>query len=285
MLIDWFTVIAQVVNFLILVWMMKRFLYVPILKAIDAREKRIATEMAAAEASKSEAQKERDEFKRKNEEFDQHRASLLSQATLEVQTERQQLLEVARKEAEDFRARQQKSLINDCNNLKEDIVRRTREEVFAIARKTLGDLAEESLELRMVDAFIRHCRALSDDEKNELQSAFKTTTGPVIIRSAFPLPVDQQNTIERATSELFSCKCLFHYEILPDLVSGIELSVDGHEVAWNISEYFHALEKNVCKLLIVPSQFEIRTELNSSESKPEFQVEPKPEYGAGGHGR
>jgi F-type H+-transporting ATPase subunit b len=285
MLIDWFTVIAQVVNFLILVWLMKRFLYTPILNAIDAREKRIATEIADADAKKSEAQKERDEFKRKNEELDQQRESLLNEAMLEIKTERQQLLEGARKEAEDFRARQQDSLINDCNNLKEDIVRRTREEVFAIARKTLGDLATESLEERMVDAFIRRCRALSDGEKDELQSAFKAATGPVIVRSAFPLPVEQRNAIERATSELFSCKCLFHYEVLPDLVSGIELSVDGHEVAWNISEYFHALEKNVCELLIVPSQPEVRTELNPAESKPESQVEPKPEYGAGGHGR
>ena len=50
MLIDWFTVGAQAVNFIILVWLLKRFLYKPILNAIDAREKRIATELAAAGA-------------------------------------------------------------------------------------------------------------------------------------------------------------------------------------------------------------------------------------------
>ena len=48
MLIDWFTVGAQVLNFLILVWLLKRFLYKPILNAIDAREKRIAAELADA---------------------------------------------------------------------------------------------------------------------------------------------------------------------------------------------------------------------------------------------
>jgi F-type H+-transporting ATPase subunit b len=55
MLIDWFTVSAQVVNFLILVWLLKRFLYRPILNAIDAREKRIATELADADAKRAEA--------------------------------------------------------------------------------------------------------------------------------------------------------------------------------------------------------------------------------------
>ena len=84
MLIDWFTVGAQALNFLILVWLLRRFLYKPILHAIDAREKRIATELADADAKKAEAQRERDEFQHKNEEFDQQRAALLRQATDEA---------------------------------------------------------------------------------------------------------------------------------------------------------------------------------------------------------
>src|SRR4249919_3833463 len=100
MLIDWFTVVAQVVNFLILVWLLKRFLYGPILNAIDAREKRIATELADAEAKKTEAQKERDKFEHKNEVFDQQRAALLSQAMDEAKGERQRRLDTARQESD-----------------------------------------------------------------------------------------------------------------------------------------------------------------------------------------
>ena len=55
MLIDWFTIGAQALNFLILVWLMKLFLYAPILLAIDTREKRIAAELADADAKKAEA--------------------------------------------------------------------------------------------------------------------------------------------------------------------------------------------------------------------------------------
>jgi F-type H+-transporting ATPase subunit b len=73
MLIDWFTVVAQIINFLILVWLLKRFLYKPILNAIDAREKKIAKELADADAKKAEALKEREEFQHKNEELDQQR--------------------------------------------------------------------------------------------------------------------------------------------------------------------------------------------------------------------
>ena len=88
MLIDWFTVVAQALNFLILVWLMKRFLYKPVLNAIDAREKRIAMELADAKSKKAEAKKDRDEFQQKNEEFDGQRAALLSKATEEAKAER-----------------------------------------------------------------------------------------------------------------------------------------------------------------------------------------------------
>ena len=106
MLIDWFTVGAQVLNFLILVWLLKHFLYKPILNAIDAREKRIAAELADADAKKTEAQKERDDFQNKNKVFDEQRSALLGKAADEAKVERERLLDEARKAAESLRATQ-----------------------------------------------------------------------------------------------------------------------------------------------------------------------------------
>ena len=55
MSIDWITVAAQVANFLVLVWLLKRFLYRPILDGIDAREAEIAGRMQVAERARAEA--------------------------------------------------------------------------------------------------------------------------------------------------------------------------------------------------------------------------------------
>src|SRR5580765_3724482 len=107
MLIDWFTVGAQALNFLVLVWLLKRFLYKPILNAIDAREKRITAELADADAMRGEAQKQRDEFQHKNEEFDRQRAALLDKATEQAKTERQRLIDEARTAADALGAKRQ----------------------------------------------------------------------------------------------------------------------------------------------------------------------------------
>ena len=167
MLIDWFTVGAQALNFLILVWLMKRFLYKPILNAIDTREKLIAAELADAAAKKAEAQKDRDEFQHKNEEFDQQRAALMSKATDEAKAERQRLLDEARKAADALSAKRQETLRNDAENLNQAIARRTQEEVFAITRKALTDLATTSLEERMGEVFTRRLREMDGKAKGD----------------------------------------------------------------------------------------------------------------------
>lgn len=262
-MIDWFTVGAQALNFLILVWLMKRFLYQPILHAIDEREKRIAKELADADAKRDEAQKERDEFQQKNEEFDQQRATLLTKATDEVKVERQWLLEEARRSADDVSAKRQETLQREQQSLHEEIARRTQEEVFAIARKALTDLAGTGLEGRMSEVFTRRLRALNGESKTSLAEALKSARDPAVVRSAFDLPAEERAAIQKAVNETFSADVHLRFETAPDLVSGIELSANGQKVAWSIAEYLGSLEKGVGELL-------------KEKVKPEAKAKPEP---------
>ncbi|MCX5823051.1 MAG: F0F1 ATP synthase subunit delta [Deltaproteobacteria bacterium] len=249
MLIDWFTVGAQALNFLILVWLMKRFLYKPILHAIDEREKRIAAELADADAKEAKAQKERDEFQHKNEEFDQQRATLLNKATDEAQAERQRLLNEARKAADALSAKRQETLRSEEHNLHQAISRRTQQEVFAIARKALTDLATTSLEERLVEVFTRRLREMDGQAKAGLGEALKTASEPAFVRSAFDLPAEQHEAIQNALNETFSAEIHVRFETAPDLISGIELTTNGQRVAWSIADYLASLEKGVDELL------------------------------------
>src|ERR1700728_3736156 len=151
MLVDWFTVAAQALNFLILVWLMKRFLYKPILRALEAREKRIAAELADAAAMKADATKARDELQRRNDEFDHQRADLVKQATDQANADGQRLRDEARQAAAALQTARADGLRAHAQNLNQAIGRRTEQEVFAVARKALTDLASVSLEERVID--------------------------------------------------------------------------------------------------------------------------------------
>jgi len=280
MLIDWFTVGAQALNFLILVWLMKRYLYKPIRHAIDEREKRIAAELANADAKKAEAQKEHDEFQHKNAEFDQQRAALLSKATDEAQAERQRLLEEARKAAVALSSKRQEALRNEEHTLHQAIRRRTQQEVFAIARKALTDLATTSLEERLGEVFTHRLREMDGKAKEGLGAALKTASDPAVVRSTFDLPAEQRAAIQNALNETFSAEIRVRFETAPDLISGIELTTNGQKVAWSIADYLGSLEKGVDEVLKEKDKREAKAE-PKPESKPSVQeAKPKPEPGS-----
>ena len=279
MLLDWFTIAAQTLNFLILVWLLKRFLYKPILNAIDAREKLIAKELADADAKKAEAQKEHQEFQKKNEEFDQQRAALLTKATDEAKAEHQRLLDEARKAADALSAKRQESLIQDAQSLNQAISRLTQKEVFAITRKALADLATTSLEERMGEVFDRRLRSLDEKAKSVLGDALRKNSEPALIRSTFDLPAAQRAAIQNALNETFSAEIHVRFETAPDLVSGIELTTNGQKVGWSIADYLASLEKGVGELLKEKDKPEAKAEPKAeikATPKPQPVLEPKP---------
>ena len=269
MLINWFTVFAQAVNFLILIWLLKRFLYKPILHAIDEREKGIAAQQAQAEAKVSEAQKERDDFQHKNQDFDQERAGLLKKATDDAQAERQRMLDEARKDAEALRTKRQDALESDQRNLNVEITRWTQKQVFAITRKTLMDLADTCLEERIGDVLVRRLRALTGEAKEELATAFNASNHQVSVHSTFDLPAAQRSAIETAVKETFASDAHVQFETAPELVCGIDLATNGHKVSWSIADYLATLEKSAGELLHKDAE-------PKSETNPEPKAAAKP---------
>ncbi|NEX19472.1 F0F1 ATP synthase subunit B [Thiorhodococcus mannitoliphagus] len=249
MLIDWFTVGAQVINFLVLVWLLKRFLYRPILDAIDAREQRIAAELADADAKRAEAKQERETFQQKNQAFDEQRATLLAEATDAAKAERQRLLDEARQAADALRDKRQEALRQEAEQLNQALSSRTQREVFAIARKTLTDLAGASLEERLVAVFIERLRTMDGEAHALFAEALKANSDPVRVRSAFELPPAQRERIQAALNGTFETEVSVQFDAGPDLVGGIELTANGQRIGWSIQDYLGSLEQSVTELL------------------------------------
>ena len=245
MLIDWFTVIAQAINFLILVWLLKRFLYQPILNAIDAREERIAKELKAADEKKAEAQKERDLLARKNEEFNQQRTTLLKKAMDEANMERSQFLNDARKEAEDSRAQWKEALRSEQSKLSQEITSQIQQEVFSTARKLMTDLANAKLEEQMVDVFLSQIRNQHQEVKEMLCSGSESSSNLVQIRSGIALSPTVRTALEKEVHELLGADVPIRFETEANLISGIECIMNGKKIAWCVTDYLDALQNKV----------------------------------------
>ena len=253
MLIDWFTVGAQALNFAILVWLMKRFLYKPVIDAIAQREKRIAAQLADAATKEAEAHKQQEDFQQKNKTFDAQRAELLQKATDEGNAERVRLLDAARKTAEAVSAKRALALETDARQLDLAIMRRTQQEVFAITRKVLTDLAQTSLEERACLVFVGRLKGLEGAPKEDMAKALRASTiaEPALVLSAFELPSPQRAAIQSALDEIFLAKIVLRFETAPELIAGIALGANGKKLEWSISEYLGSLAASVDELLNV----------------------------------
>ena len=247
MLIDWFTVGAQLLNFLILVWLMKRFLYQPVLDAIAAREQKIAAELADAAATKAQAHEQRTEFQKKNQAFDEQRAALLIEAKAAAKAERERLRAEAHEAADAARAQRAKAQLADAQQLHAEIAQQTQQQVFDISRRALGDLAGVGLEQRACEVFIERLQILKGPALATLASALQgvSDSKPALLRSAFELPQAQRTAIQAALENAFGQSIALKFETAPELVSGIELTAQGQKLAWNISEYLSALSSDL----------------------------------------
>ncbi|MFT6927000.1 MAG: F-type H+-transporting ATPase subunit b [Psychromonas sp.] len=248
MLIDWFTVVAQAINFLVLVWLLKRFLYRPILDAIDAREQRIAKTLSDAADKEKQAQQERDLFLHKNNQLDLQSEKLLQTATTAANTEAQRLLGKARQVAEDLCVQQQATFQKQQHSLSAELTKKTQQEVFAITRKALKDLADSGLEEQILSVFLNQLDELDENSKASFIAAL-SKKNTVLVRTTFALPSAQQHDLSKALTDSFATKLNIRFETDPDVVSGIELYIDGQKLAWSIAQYINSLEQHFQQLV------------------------------------
>tara|TARA_R110002051_G_scaffold104456_3_gene177151 strand:- start:20473 stop:21255 length:783 start_codon:yes stop_codon:yes gene_type:complete len=245
MKINWFTLIAQIINFLVLMWLLKRYLYNPILNAIDLRENKIVAQLKDAEAKKAEAEKERDEFNKKNETFERQKGELMQKAIVESNEEGRKLKEEARNEANVLKAKLEKNIQDSQENRNLEIAQKIQQEVVAIAKKTLTDLSSASLEEQSVLTFIKRINELKEDEKQKMISTLTSRKNPILVKSAFKLSTKLQTEIQQSINAVLDEESQFQFKIAPELISGIELSANGYKLSWSISEYINSLEKSM----------------------------------------
>jgi F-type H+-transporting ATPase subunit b len=245
MQINWFTVIAQVINFLVLVWLMKKYLYKPILEAVDAREKKIADELADASNKMSDAKKEQDDFKQKNVVFDQQKKELMDKATSDAENERQKLLDAAKKEASDVKQKLEDASKELQKNLNDQLSQKTQQEVFSITKKVLTELASTNLDEQAVHVFINKINTLNEKDKKQFTDAFQSDSNPISINSAFDLTEQQKQSIQAAITSILGEGRKYTFAKDPKMIGGVELATNGYKLSWSFSAYINSLEKSI----------------------------------------
>lgn len=248
MLIDWFTVIAQIVNFLILVGLLKYFLYGRILRAMDQREERIASRLEEAQQREQEAEEERQHYQARQRELKQQQDDILDQTREKAEAERKRLMDEAREEVEEVKSKWYEALEREKTTFLQDLRQRAGQQVYHITRQALEDLATADLEQQIIEAFCRRLQELPQEKRRELTDILRQGS-EATITSAFDLSQAARQKIEGILQDYMQDGANLRYQTSPEVISGIELKAPGHKIAWSLDHYLEALEAETREML------------------------------------
>jgi F-type H+-transporting ATPase subunit b len=250
MLIDWFTIVAQLINFVILVVALKYLLYDRLMEAMDVRRRSIAEKERAAEERSDEAEEKHRQLERERRDLESRRDEMIDEARRDANDRRRQLMGEAREEVERQEREWKESIRARQERLQLDLQRFTGEKAVAIARRALHDLADESMERTLIRGLVDRIGDLPDDQRAVFIEALSTEGAPLLVRSAFELSDDSRKEIERALCDLSEEP---EHEVVwqnePELIAGIVVQAGAQTVGWTMAGYLDELERGFADLI------------------------------------
>lgn len=248
MLINGFTVFAQILNFLILVALLRWVLYKPILRVMNQRQQQIQERWQETERLQAEAREALADYQQQQQDWDNQRQAQLAAVRTEVEQERQRQMAQLRQEADQQRQSWQAELRQAQNALAHHLGQQVMQQTLAMTRQALMDLARADLERQMVAVFCDHLRSLPVDQHQTLAQAL-TADLLVTVRSSFSLAADLQQQIINTLAAAFGITPTVEFSITPDLICGLELRLAGQEVVWSFDTYLTTLEQRLATAL------------------------------------
>lgn len=241
MQIDWITVSAQIINFLVLVWLLKRFLYQPVVRAMDQREQRITQRLKEAQQRERRADERAERYQEQTEDLERTRNDILAKAREDADEQKKKLLAEARDEVAEIRAYWKRQANQEKQEFLSNLARRAVEAIQTIARKALRDLADADLEERIAHTLTERLKSMD----MEARRALAQTSEPVRIASTFALDPKVRSRLTRAIHEYLAEGVEVDYMQAEGLLCGIELTSGSQRVSWSLAEYLDELTARV----------------------------------------
>lgn len=240
MSIDWPTVAAQIVNFLILAFLLYKFLYKPLLVAIAKREQHIADELQHSEDLAKEAEKKLDELNKRYLAIDNERSRILDDARQEAKELKEKLEHEIHSEVLEKKLLWQQELDREKALMISELRQQVVANFLEFARKALKRMADEKLESRFLSVFERQLEDMPEKDKRFLTA--DTDDVPITVSTSEELTPAAQEALKKMMISVLEIEDEpeFIFEVNPRLLCGIEFSVNGNVVSWNLDDYLNS---------------------------------------------
>jgi F-type H+-transporting ATPase subunit b len=234
--LNWSTFILEIINFLVLVWILKRFLYKPVLDVIARRRAGIEKSLAEAEKIRAEAEALEHEYQGRLAEWEKEREEAREKLAREIDSERSRRMESLQTE---LAQQQEKNRISEKRR-QADIMHRNEETALRQGGRFAARLLElgcgPETEARLVEMAIHGLERLSDQQLAQLRNNFDEAIENALVTSAFPLPDDQRLHLAQVLEKLLGTHVEIRFEEEKELLAGIRIRIKDWIIGMNLQD-------------------------------------------------
>jgi len=216
---------------------------------MERREEEISNRLSLAQQKKNEAEKEVESFRRMEAEISEKRKEMLSKASIDAENLRNALIEKAYEAALKSEASWYEDLERDKEKIIAEISQRSGMLIYEIVRRSLSDLANEDLEEQIIEVFLKRLENMDEPEKATLLELCKTSGQKITVRSAFEISEELRVRISETVRDLTGTDPVIHFEAQPNLIAGVEMSIQSTVISWSISSYIDSMEEEISQML------------------------------------
>lgn len=244
MAIDWFTVAAQIVNFLILVWLLKKLLFRPIMNAMERRELGISGRLRQAHEQMAEAEVLQEQYRKQLQQLQVEKDGILAQAREEAEREKTVMLQRLNDEVQHKKAQFEEEIWQQQQELGVQISLALAEKTLLLSDRLLTQLADQTLEQRIIEHFLGHLETLPQTERTRIKQALEQHGASVF--TALPANEATRQKLQQWFND-FAPGCRLTINQRDSLICGIALEAGGRSWEWTIERYLGELETELIK--------------------------------------
>lgn len=249
MQIDWLTVAAQIANFLVLIWLLQRFLYRPITEAMARREARIEERLGDAKSRRKEAEDEAEKLRKEREELEASRQEMLEDARVEADDLKQRLEQEIRDEVAQKRENWHEMLEEERADFVEDMQRKAGHKVLDIAGQLVAEFTASGLDDRIAQGFVDELNDLGVDTREKMAAAAEGADDPALVETATALDTAARRKITRAIHDEFETDIEVDYREDDAVLLGVRLTIGEQTVEWSAARHLKRLNRELDALL------------------------------------
>jgi F-type H+-transporting ATPase subunit b len=228
--LSWSTFLLEIINFLILVWILKHFFYAPVKSVIERRRKGIEDSLAQAEVMRSEAKQVEEQYKSRLSQWEKEKKQAHEALHKEINDERDRLMEALQSTVEKEREKAKVLETRRINEVQRKNELQALNNAAQFTSKLLSRLASPEMEQKLCELLVEELPQLSPEWQESLGNVFSSDENPISaqiavkVSSAYPLTDQCCNNIKSALKDLVgkSIDCEFTRD--PQLIAGLRIN-------------------------------------------------------------